>query len=318
MMMTPEPRDKKIASPQAPGETSVAERAFAPGRPYYGGESYVPLTEGSGLMHADYQTALRSAGLDTLAGVFAYEAGQRLEKPGLGTRQRIRLELDVQGRPAGLYLKRFGRPSWRMWWERLIKLRANSPTAMSDFQSAQRLAQAGVAVPRPVAVGEQRRGLREKRSFVMLEELPDADALERLLPRWDEAAQTYILLRDRKNLVIEAADLVRRLHGAGYVHRDLYLSHLFVSRDETGAERLVLIDLQRVFRPDLRKRRWVVKDLAQLYYSSLALVTRTQMLRFARHYFGGDKLTSAQKSLCRAVVRKARRMARRLERRRTT
>jgi len=307
----------KILLSQTPDDViAIGRQVFAPGRPYQGRESYVPLADNTGLMHKGYQGVLQSAGLDTLAGVFAFGAGQRLDKPGLGTRERIRLELDIQGRQVGVYLKRMGQPAWRQWLEGLIKYRKHIPVAMLDFRAAEQLAQAGVAVPRPIAAGAERGGLREKRSFVMLEELPGADALERLLPRWEEAAQTYFLLRDQKELIMQAAALVRRLHEAGYVHRDLYLSHLFVSREENGQERLVLIDLQRVFRPGLRKRRWIVKDLAQLYYSSQMLVTRTQMLRFARHYFGDEKLARNRKALVRAVVRKARRITQRQQRKR--
>jgi tRNA A-37 threonylcarbamoyl transferase component Bud32 len=62
------------------------------------------------------------------------------------------------------------------------------------------------------------------------------------------------------------AGLVRRLHAAGYAHRDLYTAHVFAD-EHAGRLDLYLIDLARVFRPRWRRFRWRVKDLAQLHYS---------------------------------------------------
>ena len=56
--------------------------------------------------------------------------------------------------------------------------------------------------------------LGEIRSFVMIEELPRADALERLLPQGKAAHQQYQMLVDKQLLVREIAQLVRRLHQA--------------------------------------------------------------------------------------------------------
>jgi hypothetical protein len=46
------------------------------------------------------------------------------------------------------------------------------------------LAENGVAVARPIAYGRERGWFGETRSFAMIEELPQAEALERLLPEW--------------------------------------------------------------------------------------------------------------------------------------
>jgi len=89
--------------------------------------------------------------------------------------------------------------------------------------------------------------------------------------------------------------------------------------------RVHLIDLQRLthHRRGIG-RRWVVKDLAALLFSSWPgpgthirspVFSDTDRLRFARAYFGTDRLTAAQKRLLRRVVAKARRIARREARR---
>ena len=66
-------------------------------------------------------------------------------------------------------------------------------------------------------------------------------------------------------------------------------------------------------------RRWIVKDLAALLYSSRPgpatgirspVFTGADRLRFARAYFGTRRLTADQRDLVWAAVRKARRIAR--------
>jgi hypothetical protein len=57
----------------------------------------------------------------------------------------------------------------------------------------------------------------------------------------------------------------------------LYLCHIFC--DENGG--FTLIDLNRVFRPIVFGERFLVKDLAQLYYSAPGgIITRADRLRF--------------------------------------
>jgi len=62
------------------------------------------------------------------------------------------------------------------------------------------------------------------------------------------------------------AGAVRRLHAAGLVYRDLYWNHLFAESLESAAPP-IFVDVERVLRPRLRWRRWVVKDLAGLVAS---------------------------------------------------
>jgi hypothetical protein len=91
-----------------------------------------------------------------------------------------------------------------------------------------------------------------------------------------------------KSQDIEAlARFVARFHRTGFVHRDLYLSHVFLAAGRGGhsLEDYVLIDLQRVFRPRLRRSRWRVKDLAALAWSTPpAVVGRLGRLRFLVRY----------------------------------
>ncbi len=292
--------------------TSSPSGASVPGGPIGGSyfqpyeESFVPVPDGSGLVHGSYQDHLRTAGLLRLGDIFDYGGGQRLDKPGLGQRERLRIELPWEpGESTAIYLKRFSRSGWGGFLKNIFGGRRQD--GVHDFAATMRLAEEGIAVARPIAFGQEK---NSGRSFVILEELPNSEALERLLPWWDKVKNNYELLQDKRQMLQAVATLVRRFHQAGYCHRDLYLSHIFLSKDKTGQERLNLIDLQRVFKPTIRKRRWRVKDLAQLYYSAREYFTNTDVIRFLHGYLDCRKLQNQDKQLAQAVWRKTQRIAR--------
>ena len=85
----------------------------------------------------------------------------------------------------------------------------------------------------------------------------------------------------------EVAPAVRRLHDQGLVYRDLYWNHLYV-RDprRSGDDALVFLDCERILRPRVLWRRWVVKDLASLWATVPVPVGRNTALRFLRSYLG--------------------------------
>jgi len=274
-------------------------------------EDYVPSPDGSGLIHKDFKDILVRERLASLKEVFAYQKGAQLRKPGLKQRERIKLDLTADdGKKVTVYLKRFGPAPVGEVVKNLIYPRRSVGAGVYDFAAAMALAERGVATSRPISYGQEPAAPGKGRSFVMLQELPQAEALERLLPQWQKNKKTYAMLADKKELIGKLAELVGRLHGQGFFHRDLYLSHIFLCRNEAGEERLCLIDLQRVFRPKFYQRRWRIKDLAQLYYSAGGFFSRADMLRFLREYARIVHLQATDKTLARAVWRKAQRIAR--------
>ena len=126
--------------------------------------------------------------------------------------------------------------------------------------------------------------------------------------------------RQRRAGLDRLARFVAAFHAAGFVHRDLYLSHVFIRPPAPHATRngqcpeqtFALIDLQRVFRPRWRRRRWVVKDLAALNYSTPTdLVGRQERLRFLCRYVRRCDRFGSVRGLARLVGGKTARMAKR-------
>ena len=77
------------------------------------------------------------------------------------------------------------------------------------------------------------------------------------------------------------ATLAAKLHSQGLHHRDLYLCHFFARVGADDPIDLKLIDVVRVrpLRSPLTRRRWIVKDLAQFWFSTLEHKSIDQQMR---------------------------------------
>jgi hypothetical protein len=249
-----------------------------------------------------FRDLLRRAGFLRLRGVMDYAEGDLLRGQGFKTVHRIRLG---EGR---FYLKRFRYPWLPVAILGALKLNPAVLGGMREWENIRRVARLGIPTALPVAAGDAR-GLRwEREGFVLTREIEGAEPLDQYLMRrrGDKG-----FLAEKLDLLGKVAHIVRRLHGADLFHRDLYLCH-FLVRPPNGQEgsRVYLIDLQRVRRPRVRRRRWQIKDLAALNYSApREIVGLRDRLRFFKAYLGVDRLDVRARRLAGAVLRKSRRLA---------
>ena len=254
---------------------------------------------------------LQENGLVSCKTVFGYQDGERLDKPNIGTwRERWRIEpSEFGGRRRTLYMKRYQRPPLGEQLRRILLQRARHGTAWWEWHNLRRLAYAGIPTATVVAYGQKMRGILERRSFLITEAIP-GESLERWVPEHLRPGGD-VDWRTRRGLIDYLARLVRMLHNRRLVHRDLYLSHVFISFNGNGQPVLRLIDLQRLFRPRWRWRRWQVKDLAALHYSTPQdCVPMTDRIRFLRRYLGVRRLRPEHRRLIRSILARTRRTER--------
>ncbi len=224
-----------------------------------------------------WRDLLASNGWQTLDDLFALANDRSLSKPGLPCwRERLRTALtDASGRKIAVYVKRFRDVPWSQQIKRCLTGEPHHGTAWTEWTWLGELACAGISAAEPIAYGEVMLGCWERRSAVVMGAV-EGVSLERWCARHE---------RSLPPAVAEAlADLVARVHTLGIAHRDLYLAHIFGAALETSAPRLSIIDLQRVVRVG-RRRRWIVKDLAALNYSTPPTAARPgERLRWLKRY----------------------------------
>jgi heptosyltransferase-2 len=263
-------------------------------------------TSESFFVDPNYKAALDKLGLTTVDNVFSFNAGKSLSKDNLA-RFRSRLQFETGSPAATLFLKRYDRPPIMLQLRNRLSYRSRRSCSFYELESAGELAAAGINTPKVVCYGEQRGRFFEKRSFIITEKLADAESLERKLPACFIGPVTLKNFKLRRKFIAQLASFIKKFHDTNYRHRDLYFSHIYYS----GNGAFYLIDLARAFKPVLLRRRFQIKDIAQLYYSAPArYFLKTDRMRFYLAYVGRNKLTKDDKVFIRKVINKAESMAR--------
>jgi hypothetical protein len=214
-------------------------------------------------------------------------------KHAISQRKTVRLRL-----PDGcsIYLKRHYRAGFLASLKKLLKF-SPEPTAFDEFANIAAFHKSGIPTVTPVCAGRRGAGPLQTESFLVTLALGDCIKL-------DDYLNGPLSFAAKLALIDQTAGLIKKMHGAGFNHRDLYLCHIL--RDSTGS--LFVADLHRVQRRVRVPERWLVKDIAALNYSAPRTVSRTCRLRFLKAYLGSDRLTRGDRRFILKVLKKTRRM----------
>ncbi len=236
------------------------------------------------LISHQWRQTLTAAGLDSFAEVMNTKLGEVVRAvPGRST---VRIVLPNQ---SAIYLKRYtpGYLSPAKILKRFLRWPGSDDEAWHEWQMIHRLQAAGFDVPQPIATGSRRTAGVIVESFLITAEVPSA------MP-----ADDYLLeLRapDVRDFILNLADLTRRFHQAGFIHKDYYLAHILVAHRDNRL-RLYLIDLQRAKGPAQHRPRWITKDLAAFTYSAIQIgVSRANLMRFFKAYNQHASLNDADR-----------------------
>jgi heptose I phosphotransferase len=222
--------------------------------------------------------------------------------------ERSTQRLDLHG--GTVYIKKHFFPGIREILKNLLRFRF-PPGALNEWRALLAFHAHNIPTMIPICAGSKPFLWRiEKESFVLTDDLAEADQLDDFL-KMNAAIPCRGKVLERKRRILEnLADITRRMHLSGINHRDYYLCHVLID----NKERLYIIDLHRVDVRDKVGKRWMVKDLAALLFSSLEVpVTHGQRLAFYKRYMQINRLSSHDKTLIRLMVKKCNKIARHTE-----
>lgn len=179
---------------------------------------------------------------------------------------------------------------WSEIFKNLIQGRLPVVGAKNEYDAINRLTKLGISTMTLAAFGQRGSNVAELESFVITHSLEPATSLEDFCADWDKVRPPLLL---KRALIKRVAAITKKMHDYGLNHRDLYICH-FLLKDEDVDKAvnvdelpLYLIDLHRVQIRDKVPERWLIKDLAALYFSSLNIgFTRRDFYRFIREYTG--------------------------------
>ncbi|MBN2216588.1 MAG: hypothetical protein JW719_04355 [Pirellulales bacterium] len=263
-----------------------------------------------------WREPLARAGLERFGQVMHGSEGHCLR--AMADRENWWLQLPAADPEANrFYLKKHHVRTWESRVRARLGKGPGQTAAGIEARNIRRLAREGIDTMRLVAFGQRLDKNGTVESLVMTEELTGFEPLDDFVIRrftggpLDRTRPRRAADDELRTLIRRVAELVSRFHAAGYNHRDLYCCHLFVREPRPGRFELRLIDLQRVEHRRRWRRRWIVKDLAQLAYSApRGRIKAAHKMAFLRDYLGVTKLGPREKRFIRRVVAKQQRMER--------
>ncbi|MEO1889225.1 MAG: lipopolysaccharide core heptose(I) kinase RfaP [Cycloclasticus sp.] len=177
-------------------------------------------------------------------------------------------------------------------WPEIIKnlVQGRKPVlgAKNEYDAIHALSKLDIKTMTLAAYGQRGSNVAELESFVITESLEPAVSLEDFCVDWAINKPTPRL---KRALIKRVAMIARELHENGINHRDLYICHFLLNENELQSLtdlnelQLYLIDLHRVQLRPKTPERWLVKDLAALYFSSMDIgFTKRDFYYFVREY----------------------------------
>ena len=175
---------------------------------------------------------------------------------------------------------------WGEVLKNLFYLKLPAADASAEWQAAALLKSAGVKTVEIVGRGLRGWNPATRQSFVVMKGLEERETADVLLKQTHNRALRRLVIR-------KVAESTRRMHEAGMNHRDCYLCHFHLPvRDWSqwaGEDDfdVPVIDLHRAQLRDRVPRRWLVKDLGALLFSSLDCgVSDREIVAFLQIYLG--------------------------------
>lgn len=196
-------------------------------------------------------------------------------------RRTTRFELDGKG----YFIKLHSGIGLKEYFKDLLQGKKPVTGAGQEFDALNLLHAVHVPTMTPAAFASRGFLKPYEKSFLITEELHNVISLEDLCKENKGILEPSLL----KRLIASLAESTRKMHLAGLNHRDCYICHFLLekSTQESLKPVLYVIDLHRA---QIRKKvpfRYLVKDLAGLYFSAMtyAELSRKDIEYFLEVYF---------------------------------
>jgi len=177
------------------------------------------------------------------------------------------------------------------WFEiikNLLSLKRPVLGAENEWRAIAKLDELGIATMTTVAYGSHGINPARRHSFIITEALENTISLEDYCAPWKNNKPAFHI---KKRILKELAKIASTMHQGGMCHRDFYLCHFLLHEEAAfrmcSDERpcLSVIDLHRALLASNLSQRWIVKDVAGLYFSALHIgLNRHDFLRFVTYY----------------------------------
>lgn len=215
--------------------------------------------------------------------------------------QRIKIGDDTY------FIKQHFGVGWKEVIKNISQLRLPVVSAKNEWEAIQRVKKLGVPTTDIVGYGIQGKNPAQTQSFLITKELKNKISLEEVCKTWRDQPPSFAF---KQALIKEVARIAHALHYHGVNHRDFYLCHFLVDKKDlqpvdmlpslipqlpnqafhlARRPKVYVIDLHRAQIREKTPERWIMKDLAGLYFSSKDIaLTQRDLFRFMKAYRKND------------------------------
>lgn len=186
---------------------------------------------------------------------------------------------------------------WKEIIKNLCQWRMPVLSATLEWQAIAHCKQYAIPTMEAIAYGLRGWNPATLHSFIITKELTNTVSLETFCQNWGVQPPS---LRLKRALIAKVAQMAKVMHASGMNHRDCYICHFLLDRTSLLSMnldnlKLYLIDLHRAqLRPKV-PQRWIIKDVAGLYFSSMGLgLTTRDCLWFIKNYSQQSLATALQ------------------------
>lgn len=178
---------------------------------------------------------------------------------------------------------------WKEIFKNIFQFKRPVISARNEWQAIKKLGTIGIPTMTAAAYGEKGKNPAKIESFIMTDALPDVLSLEKFCPEYFSGRLNKEKILIKRAIIKKIAEIARTIHGNGLNHQDFYICHFLIriNNEKITPEtlKLFLIDLHRVMIRPKTPQRWIRKDLAGIYFSSMDLpLTKRDLFRFMIEY----------------------------------
>lgn len=171
--------------------------------------------------------------------------------------------------------------------------------ALTEVEAIKKLDEIGIPTTPLIGYGVVGNNPATQHSFIITQDLGDITSLEDVCVDWQNNPPDA---QFKQQVVTKMAQLAAKLHGAGLCHRDFYLCHLALRKDELAQREvnLILIDLHRMMLNQPSHGSAMVKDIAGLIFSTMDCGFTEQDWALFKQYYLPQTAQFWQKAQARA------------------
>ncbi|MGI1679672.1 MAG: lipopolysaccharide core heptose(I) kinase RfaP [Cellvibrionaceae bacterium] len=224
-------------------------------------------------------------------------------------RQTMRFEFG----DAAYYLKHHTGIGWGEIIKSFSQLKMPVIGAANEWEAINKLTELGVHTLDAVGYGIRGVNPAKTESFLITKELTGTLSLAKYCEDWPKNPPSFVT---KQRLIKSVATIAKKLHDNGMNHRDLYICHFLLRLDSIDQSNpiLHLVDLHRAQNRQAVPHRWLVKDVASIYFSAMDIgLTKRDVIRFMKIYFGDSprKILKEKRMLLNAIRARAEKLYRR-------